>query len=126
MRERREIRKIEKNELFEVLNKIKSDPESIKHIAFNYNGILIYVKNRIPATVNERYKKLYLARRNSGLCIKCSKPAQINPKTNKPYRFCEEHRIEELTKKKEERIFIKQLIEREKERLKKEQESKQK
>ncbi len=91
----RQIKIIEKNELAEVFKKLKNDPDSVKGIVYNYGDFLIYVKNKIPATVNERYKKIYYKRRNSGICVRCSKPAEINPNTKKAYRFCEEHRKEE-------------------------------
>lgn len=108
MREERIVKNIDKNELFNILEKIKNDPNSVKNIVYNYNGILIYIKNKKPSTVKERYKKLYRGRRDKGLCIKCLKPTNINPKINKPYRLCEEHRVEELRIKKEERRILRE------------------
>lgn len=109
---KRERRNIDKNELFDILNKIKNNSKEFyqNSIVYNYNGILIYIKNKIPLSSNERYKKLYTNRRKNGLCVRCGKPTQVNPSTNKLYRFCEEHRLEELNKKRQERVLLKDAL----------------
>jgi hypothetical protein len=57
-----------------------------------YKGLRIQV-SRFRSTGTARSARLYRARRERGLCVRCGAGvARRNPSTGKLYRLCEEHR----------------------------------
>lgn len=60
--------------------------------SYLFNGFHIQI-SKYKQDTNERVKDLYKRRRDKGLCIRCGKKVnKKNPRTNKPYRLCSEHR----------------------------------
>jgi hypothetical protein len=57
-----------------------------------YKGLRVQV-SRYRSTGTERTERLYRARRERGLCVRCgARVTKRNPSTGQLYRLCEEHR----------------------------------
>jgi hypothetical protein len=79
----------------EALRRLLSDLQAGSDAAvgtYLYKGLRLQV-SKYRSTGTERTTRLYRARRERGLCVRCgARVTKRNPSTGKPYRLCEAHR----------------------------------
>jgi hypothetical protein len=98
-----EAKKLNKNTIEDLIDKIRMGDKSI-YGEYLFKGLRVLVRYTEPLPLKERYKRLYERRRSRGQCVQCGIPVtEKNPRTKKPYRYCEEHRKEESSRRKKSR-----------------------
>ena len=98
------FKELDKNEFKELLKKLsKGDEAALGY--FKYGNYVITIKNPKEVTVLQKSRRFYQNRKEKGLCVYCgAKVKDINTKTNKPMRYCADHRKMESNLKKVKRL----------------------
>ena len=95
------MKKLNKKTIESLVKKI-IDQDEKSYGKYEYKDFVIVVKPTSKVFNKNRSRRFYYKRRELGLCVYCGKKVEErNPRTKKPYRYCEEHRIHESNKRKE-------------------------
>ena len=93
-----EIKKLDKNSINSLIEKIlNGDVGAFGD--YQYKDLKILIRKKNPLNIKERSRRFYSIRRAKGVCVRCGEKVAKNPKTGRPFRYCEKHRDEENEKR---------------------------